>query len=301
MSWDAVLIAGPTASGKSQAALGLAEQLNGTVINTDSMQVYSELRILTARPSAEDEARAPHRLYGHVPARERYSVGHYIADAERILREVTDAGRLPIFVGGTGLYFKALEEGLSPMPPVPPEIRAGLEKRLDEVGLEAFFAELAANDPETAANLKSTDRQRILRAASVMEATGRPLAHWQQTPGASPLEGMKIARFVLAPPREELYGRIEKRFSAMMEAGALEEARALIELDHGLPAFRALGLPELIAHLNGVVPLEMAKDQATLKTRRYAKRQMTWLRRFMTDWKWLESDHLRNIIAEMSQ
>jgi tRNA dimethylallyltransferase len=301
MSWDAVLIAGPTASGKSQAALGLAEQLNGTVINTDSMQVYSELRILTARPSADDEARVPHRLYGHVPARERYSVGHYAGHVENALPEILGTGRLPIFVGGTGLYFKALEEGLSPMPPVPPEIRAALEERLDAIGLEAFFAELAANDPETAANLKSTDRQRILRAASVLEATGRPLAHWQQTPGAAPLEGMKIARFVLAPPREELYARIEKRFAAMMEAGALDEARALTDLDPGLPAFRALGLPELIGHLADAVPVEMAKEQAILKTRRYAKRQMTWLRRFMADWKWLENGHLRNIIAEMSQ
>jgi tRNA dimethylallyltransferase len=167
--------------------------------------------------------------------------------------------------------------------------------------LEAFFAEFAANDPETAANLKATDRQRILRAASILEATGRPLAHWQQTPGASPLEGMKIARFVLSPPREELYARIETRFASMMEAGALEEARALMDLDHGLPAFHALGLPELITHLNGVVPLEMAEGEVIMRTRRYAKRQMTWLRRFMADWKWLENGHLRNIIAEMSQ
>jgi tRNA dimethylallyltransferase len=187
------------------------------------------------------------------------------------------------------------------MPPVPPEIRAGLEKRLDEVGLEAFFAEFAADDPETAANLKATDRQRILRAASVLEATGRPLAHWQETAGASPLAGMKVARFVLAPPREELYARIEKRFASMIEAGALEEARNLTDLDCRLPAFRALGLPELLGYLAGAIPLKMAEDQAILKTRRYAKRQMTWLRRFMADWKWLENSHLRNIIAEMSR
>jgi tRNA dimethylallyltransferase len=300
MSWDAVLIAGPTASGKSQVALELAEHTGGTVINADSMQVYSDLRILTARPSEEGEARAPHRLYGHVPVAERYSVGRYIEDAEAVLKEVRAEGRLPIFVGGTGLYFNALTQGLSPIPPVPAEVRVETEKRIDEIGLDAFFAEFAADDPKTAANLKPNDRQRILRAACVFEASGVPLAEWQETPGISPLKGLALASFVLAPPREELYARIEKRFGEMIADGAIEEAKALATLDPYLPAARALGLPQLLSHVVEGAALETVTDEAVMQTRRYAKRQMTWFRRFMADWKWLENDHIRNIIAIMS-
>ena len=304
MFWDAVLIAGPTASGKSRAALGLAEHLGGTVINADSMQVYSEFRILTARPSEEDEARAPHRLYGHVPAAERYSVGRYLGDAGRVLAETREAGRLPIFVGGTGLYFNALIQGLAPIPPVPADIRDSVEKRLEECGLPIFFEEFAAKDPKTAARLRPTDRQRILRAAAVLEATGRPLAEWQEMPGDGPLDGplkeMNLARFVLAPPREELYGRIGARFEAMLGTGALEEVRTLPPLDPKLPAARALGVSQLLAVNRGDMPLDAAKAEAVMQTRRYAKRQITWFRRFMADWKWLEDDHLRNIIAFMS-
>ena len=300
MSWDAVLIAGPTASGKSKLALELAERLNGAVVNADSMQVYKELRILTARPSEQDEACVPHLLYGHVSVTERYSVGRYLADTERALAEARGAGRLPIFAGGTGLYFNALLQGLSPIPPVPAEIRDAIERRATKLGLAAFFEELAAKDPKTAANLSPSDRQRILRAAAVLEATGRPLSEWQEKPGASPLKGMKVAGFVLAPPREELYARIERRLEVMLASGALDEVRSLPPLEPALPAARALGLPQLMAHVRGETPLKAAEAEAVMQTRRYAKRQLSWFRRFMADWKWLESGSLRNIIAFMS-
>ena len=297
MSWDAVLIAGPTASGKSAAALNLAEKLGGTVINTDSMQVYSELRVLTARPTQAEEARAPHRLYGHVSVNERYSVGRYVDEAEAALSESRNAGRVPIFVGGSGLYFNALTKGLSPIPSVPLSVRDVLEKRIAEIGLPAFFAEFAEKDPDTVAGLQPNDRQRILRAASVFVATGRSLKKWQNIKGASPLEDFRLARFVIAPRREALHDRIARRFDRMIAGGALEEARALQALDPTLPAAGALGLPQLQAHLRGESSLEEACTRAVTETRRYAKRQMTWFRRFMADWKWLENSDLRNIMS----
>jgi len=297
MSWDAVLIAGPTASGKSAAALNLAEEMGGTVINIDSMQVYTELRVLTSRPNEEDEARAPHLLYGHIPVAQRYSVGRYMDDAISAFSECRSAGRIPIFVGGSGLYFNALTEGLSPIPPVPPTIREVLEKRIDEKGLPSFFAEFAEKDPDTVAGLRPSDRQRILRAASVFVATGRSLKKWQQIKGTSPLEGLEVGRVVLSRSRDVLHGRIAARFHRMVASGALEEARVLQTLDPTLPAARALGLPQLQAHLRGESGLGEACSQAVMETRRYAKRQMTWFRRFMSDWKWLENDDLRNIMS----
>src|SRR4051812_44828292 len=183
MSVDAVLIAGPTGGGKSAVALNLAQRLGGTIINTDSMQVYAELRILTARPSVADEALAPHRLYGHVGVWERYSAGRYQAEAARALAETRGQNRLPIFVGGTGFYFSALTEGLSPIPDVPDEVRAAVRTRFEKVGRETFFAELTARDPETAANLRASDTQRILRAADVLEATGVSLSEWRRLSG----------------------------------------------------------------------------------------------------------------------
>ena len=298
MSWNAVLIAGPTASGKSALAAAIAEQFHGVVINADSMQVYRELRILTARPSADDEARVPHLLYGHVPVRERYSAGRYLDDAARALGQARALGRLPIFCGGTGLYFRALTEGLSPIPPVPHAIRERLQLRLDAIGAEAFHAELAANDPDSASALQPGDRQRVLRAASVLEASGRPLRHWQQIAGAPVLSGEGIGRFVLAPERAVLRERIDSRFARMIEEGALEELRALGELDPALSAARALGVPQLLAHLRGELPLADAIAAGQGETRRYAKRQMTWFRRFMADWKWLKPDDSRQIISE---
>jgi tRNA dimethylallyltransferase len=298
MKVDAVLIAGPTGSGKSALALELAERLDGTIINADSMQVYSELRILTARPSRKDEARVPHRLYGHVGVSERYSAGRYQDDAARALAEAREHYRLPLFVGGTGFYFSALTEGLSPIPSVPPEVRTAVRTRFETMGRENFFADLRGRDPDTAAKLRISDTQRILRAADVLEATGVPLSGWQRVSGNPVLAGLTLGRYVLVPPREILYGRLERRFRAMVEAGALDEARALAELDVSLPAAKALGVPQLLRHLAGELTLEAAIIEAQIATRQYAKRQATWFRN-RTDWSRLQDDIASNLISRI--
>ena len=299
MSVDAVLIAGPTASGKSAAALDLAARLGVTIMNADSMQVYRELRVLTARPPPEDEARVPHRLYGHVSVTERYSAGRYQDEAANVLSEARAAGRVALFVGGTGLYFDVLTKGLSPIPAVPSEIRDAVRRRFDEMGRDAFFAELARRDP-AASKLRVSDTQRLLRAADVLEATGRPLSHWQAMSGEPVLAGLRVARFVVAPPRELLFERIDRRFEAMVRNGALDEARALLGLDPSLPAAKALGLRELWRHLSGQISLEEAIAEAQLTTRKYVKRQMTWFRNRMKDWKWQETVRYSNLIASMA-
>jgi len=301
MSVDAVLIAGPTASGKSAAALALAEQVGGVIVNADSMQVYAELRALTARPSQADEARLPHRLYGHVHVRERYSAGRYQDESARALAEARGKKLLPIFVGGTGLYFAVLTEGLSPIPPVPAEVRAAVRQRFETLGREAFFADFAARDPATAAKLKASDTQRLLRAADVFEATGCSLSAWQTESGKPVLEKLRLARFVVSPPREILSERIDRRFEDMMHKGALAEANALRGLDDSLPAAKALGLPQLWRHLAGEASLEAAISEAQIATKQYAKRQQTWFRNRMNDWKWLESDRISNLITSMVQ
>jgi tRNA dimethylallyltransferase len=297
MTADAVLIAGPTASGKSAAALVLAERIGGTIVNADSMQVYREARILTARPSNADMARAPHWLYGHVSVHEAYSVARYQADAIDALAQVRKAKRVPIFAGGTGLYFGALTAGLAEIPPVPADIRARVHARWDEIGADAFFAELVARDPET--RLRASDRQRVLRAYEVFEATGRPLAHWQKSAGRAVLHGLKVARFVISPPRAELHRRIDARFETMLASGALEEAAALEGLDPALPAAKILGLRELTALRAGMLDLPAAKAAAQAATRQYAKRQLTWFRHRMEDWHWIEAEDLSNILAEI--
>jgi tRNA dimethylallyltransferase len=278
MTFDAVLIAGPTASGKSAAALALAEKIGGAVINADSMQVYAEAPILTAQPDAAAQARAPHLLYGHVPARELYSVGRYAEDAVRALGEVKSMRKLPIFVGGTGMYFMALEEGLATIPPIPDEVRARARALLDEIGVEALHAKLAARDPETAAGLRPTDPQRTLRAWEVLEATGRPLVEWQRAPAEPILKGMKLARILLDPPRERLRAAIAARFEAMVPAGGLAEARTLEGLDPSLPAAKLLGLRPLQALGRGEISEKAAISEAVTATRQFAKRQMTWFR-----------------------
>ncbi|HXI99812.1 MAG TPA: tRNA (adenosine(37)-N6)-dimethylallyltransferase MiaA [Micropepsaceae bacterium] len=297
MSVDAMLIAGPTASGKSQLALALAERVGGTIINADSMQVYSELSVLTARPSAADEARVPHRLYGHVPARTRYSVGRYQEEAAAALREARAAGRVAIFVGGTGLYFDVLTKGLSPIPAVPAETRQATRERFENIGREAFFTELARRDPVTAAKLRISDTQRLLRAMDVLEATGRPLAEWQKISGKPILEGLRVACTIIAPPREILNPRINARLETMVKTGALEEARALQGLDPALPAARALGLSQLGRYLAGEITLPDALAAAQLATKQYVKRQMTWFRNRMDTWNWLENADLSKFIA----
>jgi tRNA dimethylallyltransferase len=287
-----VLIAGPTASGKSAAALDLAERMarrgrGAWIVNADSMQVYQPLRILTARPGEADERRAPHQLYGHVPGAVRYSVGGWLADAAAVLKEAEAAGVLPIVVGGTGLYFKALTEGLAEVPPIPAELRAALAGRLTAKGAAALHGELAARDPATAAAVRPGDPQRILRALEVLEATGAPLSQWQGRPAAPLLPAGEAARLVLAPERSALYARIDARFDEMLEAGALAEVDALIKrrLDPSLPVMKATGVRELALHLAGEISLEEAAARAKAETRRYAKRQLTWARHQMADWE----------------
>jgi tRNA dimethylallyltransferase len=285
----AVLIAGATASGKSALALALAEAIGGTVINADSMQVYRDLRIITARPSPVEEARVPHRLYGHVDAAENYSTGRWCLDATAAMAEVHGAGRVPILVGGTGLYFKALTRGLARVPPIPPALRACLRRRLSQEGTGALYAELAARDPQSARRLMPGDRVRILRALEVVLATGRSLAQWQREGAPAALDAGQALRIFLEVERSALYARIAARFDAMLAAGALEEVRALLArgLDPALPAMKAHGVPWLIRHLRGEIELAEAAEGARRDTRRYTKRQATWFRHQLSDWTWM--------------
>jgi tRNA dimethylallyltransferase len=279
MRCDAVLIAGPTASGKSALALALGMRISGTVINADSMQVYREAPILTAQPDGEARAKVPHLLYGHVPAREAYSVGRFIEDARNALDQARGNGRIPIFVGGTGLYFTALADGLADIPPIPSPVRAKARALLAEIGAAELHARLGARDPQTAAQLRPSDPQRVVRAWEVWEATGRPLAQWQKQTRAPVLQGLRLARFVLDPPRPLLRDAIARRFEAMLDQGGLQEALALKSLDPGLPAAKLLGLRPLIALAEHTLSPEEAIDQAVTATRQFAKRQMTWFRR----------------------
>jgi len=298
----AILIAGPTASGKSAFALALAERLNGAVINTDSMQVYRELRVLTARPTPEEEARAPHLLYGFVPAREGYSAGRYIEDAARAIAQAEEQGRLPIFVGGTGLYFKALLEGLSPIPPIPTEVRAHWRAEAKRIEAEALHEVLRQRDAEMAARLRPSDPQRIVRALEVLDATGRSLAEWQSLPGQGVLREEETIRLVLLPDRAELYQRCDARFDEMLRKGALDEVAHIrdLQLDPDLPVMTAHGVPHLMAALAGKISLEEAAARAKADTRHYAKRQFTWIRRNMQSWIQVSTQEMKNIIDKIA-
>ncbi len=291
----AVLIAGPTASGKSALALELAQKAGGVVINADSMQVYRDLHIITARPTPGEEARVPHRLYGHVDAAVNFSAGSWLADAAHVLAETRARGALPIFVGGSGLYFKALTRGLSAVPPVPPEIREGVRARLERDGVEALHAELGRRDPASAERLKPRDRTRVARALEVVEATGRSLTDWHRD-GLPPLlaPGTFSALF-LEPDRDALYARIDARFDAMLKEGALEEVAALAarRLDPLLPAMKAHGVPALIRHLNGEITQEEAATIGRADTRHYAKRQFTWFRHQLPEFEWVNPEEAR--------
>jgi tRNA dimethylallyltransferase len=300
VSIDAVLIAGPTASGKSRAALELAAAIGGVIVNADSMQVYREPRILTARPTEADTARVPHLLYGHVPAREPYSTGRYQSDAGHALHEVRAAHRVPIFVGGTGLYFRALTDGLSEMPEVPTGVRQAARAKLADIGNDAFHAALRERDPQMAAQLNPGDGQRMLRAWEVLEASGRSLAYWQQNEGKPVLDGLTLARFVIDVPRDVLWERIAERFRAMIAAGAMEEALALETLDPALPAARIIGRRELLDWHNGAATQDEAVEKAVIATRQYAKRQDTWFRNQLPDWTRMDGMQ-SNIVAEMRQ
>jgi tRNA dimethylallyltransferase len=285
MGIDAILIAGPTASGKSALALRLAETHGGAVINADSMQVYRDLRVLTARPSPEEEARAPHHLYGHIDGAVNYSAGLYAADAAALLVRLRQDGVLPIMVGGTGLYFKALIDGLSDMPPVPDAVRAEIRGWAEGRPTPELHASLAARDPAGADRLRPSDRQRLLRALEFHAATGKPLSAYQADRVPGPLHGRPLAKIFVAPDRAELRARIDGRFMAMMKAGALDEVAALARrgLDPALPVMRAHGVPGLLAHLRGEVSLEQAIERGQADTRAYVKRQFTWGRHQMPD------------------
>lgn len=296
---DGVLIAGPTAAGKSAAALVLAEAINGVIINADSMQVYAELPILSGQPSPEERARIPHRLFGHIKATERYSAGRFQHEASAELAMAKTGGRIPIFAGGTGLYFNVLTQGLSPIPAVAPEIGKLVRQRFEELGREKFHAELLRRDPASAV-LRPGDTQRILRAADVLESTGRGISEWQKVAGQPVLFGLKTARFVIAPDRDLLNGRINRRFEAMIGQGALEEVRRLLDLNPTLPAANMLGFPELASHLRGEISLPEAVATAQMMTRRFARRQLTWFRRYMADWHWIRSGDSSNTLASIT-
>ncbi len=283
------LIAGPTASGKSQAALALAERTGAEIVNADALQLYRDLRVLSARPSPAEEARAPHHLYGVADAGEAWSVGRWLRAVLPTLEAVRGRGRPAIVVGGTGLYFRALTHGLAETPPVSEAARRGVEARFEAEGEAAVRTALLAVDPAAAARIAPGDRQRLVRALAVAQATGRPLSAWtaETRPALAPGAWRAV---VLAPPRAELYARCDDRLGAMVEAGALDEVAALLArgLDPGLPAMKAVGVRELGAHLHGDLPLADALELARRETRRLAKRQLTWFRNQTPDWRVVE-------------
>jgi tRNA dimethylallyltransferase len=285
---DAILLAGPTTSGKSALALTLAEQLGGTVINADSMQVYRDLHIITARPTPADEARVPHFLYGHVDAAENYSVGRWCVDAQAAIADTRRSGRLPILVGGTGLYFKALTQGLAAVPPIPAGIRTAIRAQLATDGVAPLYAELTQRDPATAARLMPGDRSRITRALEVVLATGRSLSDWHSEGMPPSIDAARAVKLFLDVERAELCRRIDARFDAMLESGALDEVNTLAQrgLDATLPAMKAHGVPWLIRHLEGEIALDEAADGGKRDTRRYTKRQATWFRNQLPDFAW---------------
>ncbi len=282
----AVLIAGPTASGKSALALAVAEQVGGIVLNADSMQVYGDLSVLTARPTVAEMAHVPHGLYGHVDADTDYSVGRWLEDAKNALRDAQAAGRLPVFVGGTGLYFRALTQGLADIPAIPEAVRAEVRGAAEALDSPALHARLAARDPESAARLKVNDRQRVLRAVEVIHATGRSLTDWQRDAQPPVLDAARCAKIVLEVDRNLLRQRIDARFEAMMAAGALEEVRALAarNLAPDRTVLKAHGAPALTRYLKGEMSRAEAIAEGQSDTRRYAKRQATFFRHQMPDW-----------------
>jgi tRNA dimethylallyltransferase len=285
----AIVIAGPTASGKSAFALELAQRRGGAIINADSMQVYRELAILTARPTPEDEARAPHLLYGFRSGAEPYSVAQWLDDAATALEQARTRGLLPIFVGGSGLYFKALFEGLSPVPEIPKAIRAHWRERAEREAAAGLHGELTLRDPAAAAQIRPSDTQRIVRALEVIEATGRSLTEWQKSAGRGLLDDGLVEKYVIAPERAAIYRACDARAEAMLAAGAVEEVAALLTLglDPRLPVMRAIGVRPLGAYVSGEIDLQTAQERLKTETRRYAKRQLTWLRRNMIMWKWV--------------
>ncbi|WP_349434837.1 tRNA (adenosine(37)-N6)-dimethylallyltransferase MiaA [Pararhizobium sp. A13] len=288
---DAILITGPTASGKSAFAMEMAKRHDGVVINADSMQVYDTLHVLTARPFEQEMQGIPHHLYGHVPASQLYSTGEWFRDAVKLLQAVRGEGRIPVFVGGTGLYFKALTGGLSDMPSVPIAIRGDVRKRLQEEGAEALHAVLSQRDPETAETLRPGDGQRIARALEIFEATGQSIRVFQAQQGLVAIDPEKALKVVVLPERDGLRQRIDRRFAQMLDGGAVEEVEALLSLDltAEMPAMKAIGVPQIAAMLAGTMTRAEVIETASAATRQYAKRQMTWFRNQL-DESWLRWD-----------
>ncbi|KGF68755.1 tRNA delta(2)-isopentenylpyrophosphate transferase [Hoeflea sp. BAL378] len=284
---SAVLIAGPTASGKSALALEMARDLGGEIVNADSMQVYGVLDCLTARPGASELEAVPHHLYGHVSPATAYSTGIWLDQATQAIAGIRSRGALPVAVGGTGLYFRALTGGLSDMPAIPDALRTELRARLESGGVEPLHRELAALDSEMAARLRPADRQRILRALEVVRATGRSILEFQGRSGAEIVDPLTARCIVLEPDRQVLHARINARFARMVEDGAIDEVRQLMAMDippqH--PAMKAIGVSQLATHLAGRISLDEAVDLASAATRQYAKRQMTWFRNQL-DGRW---------------
>jgi tRNA dimethylallyltransferase len=296
-----VLIAGPTAGGKSAVALELARLRPSRIINADALQVYRELPIVTAQPGRDDHKVVPHRLYGHVPAATVYSVGHWLEEVGRELEECRAGDAMPIIVGGTGLYFRALERGLARVPAIPPEVRALWRGRLREAGAGELHDELARRSRSEAQRLRPSDGQRIVRALEVLDATGRPLSYWQKETGEeSALAGFDALRIHVAPPRDELYRRCDARFERMLTGGAVEEVRALmaLRLDRALPAMRAIGVAELAWMIEGKRSPEDIVAIAQRNTRNYVKRQLTWARRNMISWSWLDQKYSERLNEE---
>ncbi|MET0544920.1 MAG: tRNA (adenosine(37)-N6)-dimethylallyltransferase MiaA [Caulobacterales bacterium] len=284
-----ILLQGPTASGKSALALDLAEKLDGAIINADALQLYRDWRVLSARPNAAETARRPHHLFGHVDAAERYSVGRWLKECLQVIAAVRAAGQRPVIVGGTGLYFRALTEGLAEIPAIPEAVQEHVLARLTRDGAPALHAQLQVFDPDGAARIKPTDSSRILRATAVFEAFGEAITALQANT-LPPLAPDSWRGLALAPPRDVLYAGINARFAAMIEQGALEEARALLARDllPDLPAMKAVGAPPLFAHLRGEIDLKMAIELAARDTRRFAKRQFTWIGNQVPHWTRIE-------------
>ncbi|WP_173517133.1 tRNA (adenosine(37)-N6)-dimethylallyltransferase MiaA [Ensifer sesbaniae] len=289
---DAILITGPTASGKSALAVELARRHDGVVVNADSMQVYDTLRLLTARPDDRDMGGVEHYLYGHVPAAAAYSTGAWVREAQALVARLRQEGRLPVFVGGTGLYFKALTGGLSDMPEIPAAIRERLRERLKAEGPEALHRALSAEDPETAATLNVGDGQRIARALEVVEATGRPIRFFQRQNGPMIVDPDRAEKYVVLPERKLLHDRINRRFALMLAGGAIDEVRALLSLDlpPEMPVMKAIGVSQIAALLRGELGEAEVIEMGAAATRQYAKRQMTWFRNQLDEsWRRIES------------
>ncbi len=288
---NAILIAGPTAGGKSALAIKLAQRTGGVIVNTDSMQVYSVLSVLSARPRAEELNQATHLLYGCVSPERRYSTGEWLRDVEKIIGAVEQEGKTLIFAGGTGLYFQALINGFTSVPPIPAPIVAAIEKEILGLRRDQRQKLLVEKDPETASRLGEADTQRVVRALSVMKATGRSLAVWQDETPPGLLANFKLEKIVLSPDRDVLRSRITARFSQMMSQGAVEEVKELLalKLDKSLPAMKAIGVRQIENWLAGQSTKSEAIENAATASHQYAKRQRTWFRKQMGDWEWQES------------